>query len=61
MVAVPWGGPEFLRLLALFAGSFIATCCIILGAWYLVLRPEPAPDAQSKMVDDSEIVWVHRC
>ncbi|MCO4746508.1 MAG: hypothetical protein KC912_17050 [Proteobacteria bacterium] len=45
VVGVPWGGPEFLHLLALYAGSFIATCSIILGAWYLVLRPEPqSPD-----------------
>lgn len=42
VIGVPWGGPEFLRLLALFFGSFLATCCIILGGWYLVLRPVPA-------------------
>lgn len=45
VVGIPWGGPEFLRLLALFSGTFLATSCFILGAWYLVLRPAPVAGA----------------
>lgn len=40
---MPFGGPFFARLLALYIAGFLSTSCIILGAWFLVMKPaQPA-------------------
>lgn len=41
----PFGGPFFMRLLALYLAGFLATTSLILGSWFLVMKPADAPSA----------------
>jgi hypothetical protein len=41
----PFGGPFFMRLLALYMAGFLATTSLILGSWFLVMKPADATSA----------------
>ena len=43
--AQPFGGPFFARLLALYLAGFLATTSLILGSWFLMLKPSDVPSA----------------